>query len=175
MAHSSDTAFSGFEPLGKATRFAEDIHEVIGQAPLFGDLSSREVAALCEFMDCYAAPRHGVLIREGEAGDFLVILLTGKAVVVKEGSDGIRRAIASVGPGEALGEMSIIDGGVRFATCIATEPVDFAVLDRKALNEILASLPRLGNKILLLLLQLMAQRLRDTGLRLLPHLESSIV
>lgn len=71
--------------------------------------------------------------------------------------------------------MSIIDGGARFATCIATEPADFAVLDRKALNDILVSLPRLGNKILLLLLQLMAQRLRDTGLRLLPHLESSIV
>jgi len=71
--------------------------------------------------------------------------------------------------------MSLIDGQTRFATCISTEPVDFAVLDRKALNEVLVSQPRLGNKLLLLLLQLMAKRLRDSGASLLPHIGSSVV
>jgi CRP-like cAMP-binding protein len=71
--------------------------------------------------------------------------------------------------------MSLIDGQARFATCISTEPVDFAVLDRKALNEVLVSQPRLGNKLLLLLLQLMAKRLRDSGANLLQHIGSSVV
>ena len=92
--------------------------------------------------------------------------------VIKQAGDGSTKFIAAVGPGASLGEMSLIDGQARFATCISTEPVDFAVLDRKALNEVLVSQPRLGNKLLLLLLQLMAKRLRDSSaslLRILVH------
>jgi len=126
-------------------------------------------------MVCYTAPRHGVLIREGDSGDFLVILLTGKVDVIKQASDGSTKFIAAAGPGASLGEMSLIDGQARFATCISTEPVDFAVLDRQALNEVLVSQPSLGNKLLLLLLQLMAKRLRDSGANLLPHIGSSVV
>jgi CRP-like cAMP-binding protein len=66
--------------------------------------------------------------------------------------------------------MSLIDGAQRYASCVATEPTDFAVLTRSALNEIFLDNPRLGNKLLLLLLQLMTRRLRDTSDRLLPHL-----
>lgn len=168
-------AFAGFECLGKATRFAEEIHEVIDHAPLFDELSFQEIEALCEFMVCYAAPRHSLLMREGDSGDFLLVLLTGQVNVAKLSEDGSERSIAIVGPGAALGEMSMIDGQERFATCISTEPVDFAVLSRKALNDILVTTPRLGNKFLLLLLQLMAKRLREASVQLLPHLGPSVV
>ena len=169
------SAFAGFECLGKATRFAQEILEVIDHVSLFEEFSVQEFEALCDFMICYTAPRHGVLIREGDFGDFLVVLLTGKVDVVKQASDGSTKFIAAVGPGASLGEMSLIDGQSRFATCISTEPVDFAVLDRKALNDVLVAQPRLGNKLLLLLLQLMATRLRDASGRLLPHIGSSVV
>ena len=126
-------------------------------------------------MVCYAAPRGSVLMSEGQGGDFLVVLLTGEVAVSKSGDDGNARLVATVGPGAALGEMSMIDSQPRFATCTATQPIDFAVLSRKALNDILVSLPRLGNKFLLLLLQLMAKRLREASIQLLPHLGPSAV
>ncbi len=175
MENHRDSLFAGFECLGKATRFAEEIHEVIDRVPLFEEFGFPEFEALCDFMVCYAAPRHGVLIREGDSGDFLIVLLTGKVDVVKQASDGSTKFLASAGPGASLGEMSMIDGQARFATCIASEPVDFAVLDRKALNDVLVTLPRLGNKLLLILLQLMAKRLRDSSARLLPHIGASVV
>lgn len=175
MKHLIHSAFASFDYLGKATRFAQDIHEVIDHVSLFEEFSFPEFEALCGYMVCYTAPRHGVLIREGDTGDFLVLLLTGKVDVIKQASDGSTKFIAVAGPGASLGEMSLIDGQERFATCISTEPVDFAVLDRQALNEILFSQPRLGNKLLLLLLHLMAKRLRDSGANLLPHIGSSVV
>jgi hypothetical protein len=169
------TLNSSVKPLGKATQFAEDIHEIINQAPFFDELSFSELQNLCEFMDCYTIRRDGLLIREGDAGDFLLIILTGTVNVVKDREDGGRRVIATAGPGATLGEMAIVDNGVRFASCIANEEVDFAVLDRGALNAILHEHPRLGNKVLLMLLALMTKRLRDTGLRLIPHLGAVIV
>lgn len=166
---------SSLQPLGKATQFAEDIHEIINQAPFFDELETTETKALCEFMDCYSIRRGGLLIREGDAGDFLLIILTGTVNVVKNREDGGRRVIATVGPGATVGEMAIVDNGARFASCIANEEVDFAVLDRKALNAILHEHPRLGNKLLLMLLALMTKRLRETGTRLVPHLGDVIV
>lgn len=170
MEHNHDPHFAGFEYLGNAMRFAEEIHEVIDHAPLFDELSFIEIETLCQFMVCYAAPRGSVLMREGDTGDFLIVLLTGRAEVLKTNTAGETTKIAEVGPGASLGEMSMIDGQTRFATCLSTEPVDFAVLDRKALNDILISLPRLGNKFLLLLLQLVVGRLREASTRLLPHI-----
>ncbi len=166
---------SAFLPLGRASQFAEDIREIINQAPFFDELSPEEILDLCEFMVCYSIRQGGVLIREGDAGDFLVIILTGTVNVVKEKEDGSRRILATVGPGATLGEMALVDNDVRFATCIANEQVDFALIDRNALNDILHEHPRLGNKLLLLLLSLMAKRLRDADIQLVPHLSAVIV
>ena len=166
---------SAFLPLGRASQFAEDIREIINQAPFFDEMSPEEILDLCEFMVCYSIRQGGVLIREGDAGDFLIILLTGTVNVVKEKEDGSRRILATVGPGATLGEMALVNNDVRFATCIANEQVDFALIDRNALNDILHEHPRLGNKLLLLLLSLMAKRLRDADIQLVPHLNAVIV
>ena len=141
-------------------RFAEEIKDIINHAPMFEGLSVQEIKAMCSFMNCYAAERGSVLINEGEQGTSLLVVLTGSVDVVKLAPGGESVRIVTLGPGQTLGEMSLIDGERRFATCIADEPVDFALLTRGALNEILMVHPRLGNKILLLLLCLFTQRLR---------------
>ena len=166
---------SSVQALGKATQFAEDIHAIINEAPFFDALENSEIQELCAFMDCYTIHPGRLLIREGDTGDFLLIILTGSVNVVKEREDGGRRVIATVGPGATVGEMAIVDNGVRFASCISNEQVDFAVLDRQALNDILHKHPHLGNKVLLMLLALMTKRLRETGIRLVPHLGDVIV
>ena len=86
------------------------------------------------------------------------------------GSEDDIATVAHLGPGASVGEMSMIDGRRRFASCKTAEPTDFAVLSSRNLHEILHSAPRLGNKFLLLLLQMMARRLRDTSNNLMPHI-----
>jgi CRP/FNR family cyclic AMP-dependent transcriptional regulator len=74
--------------------------------------------------------------------------------------------------GSSLGEMSLIDGERRFANCIATEPTDFAVFTRADLNEMLLRHPRLANKFLIKLMQILVGRLRTTGNLLLANYHS---
>lgn len=161
--------------LGSASGYADEIHAIIDHIPLFGDLSRAEVDALCQHMMCFAAPRGTHLLKEGDCGEHLVLVLTGKVVVSKALNDGAQSVIAEVGPGSTLGEMSLIDGQPRFADCIAVAPTDFAVLTRKSLNEIMLVHPRLANKFLIVLLQMMVERLRDTSTRLLPFLSRDTV
>lgn len=156
-------------------RFAEEIREIINHAPLFEGLSDQEINAMCSFMNCYAAERGSVLIEEGERGDALMVVLTGSVDVVKRAPGGECVRIAKLGPGQTLGEMSLVDGQPRFATCIADEPVDFALLTRSALNEILMMHPRLGNKIFLILLNIFTERLRHSIGIAMPHMAAYAV
>jgi len=73
--------------------------------------------------------------------------------------------------GRTLGEMSMIDGEPRFATCIATEPSLIAVLDRESLARIIVEQPLLGAKILMELVLMLSHRLRATSQRLLGLLD----
>lgn len=168
-------AFAHLAPLGRGADYLEDILEVLAPLALFEGFSSFECGQLCEYLDCYGAPSNTAVIREGEAGDFLLIVLTGRVRVTKRGADGEDKAVAEAGPGAFLGEMSLIDSKPRFASCVTMEPTDVAALTRGRLNELMVDHPRLGQKLLLMLLRLMAARLRETTMKLLPHFVDAAV
>jgi len=154
--------------LGKADSFVEEILEIIDHIKLLDHFSVDEIKMLCHYMQCFAAPRDYELIKEGDPGDYLILILSGSVEVYKNIPKVGAKKIAEVFAGVTLGEMSLIDSQTRFASCVTTSPTDFAVFTRDSLNEVLIEMPRLGNKFLLVLLQLMAQRLRDTCDRFLP-------
>ena len=146
--------------LGGANQYEEEIFAMVDEIKLFETFSLDEVRSLCQLMQCYAAAEGMTLLKEGDQGDFLLLILTGKVVVNKALNDGEVMHISEVGAGATLGEMSMIDGLPRFASCTTILPTDFAVLTRETLNNVLLQMPRLGNKLLLTLLQTMSGRLR---------------
>ena len=168
MLGNANTDFLNLEHLGSALGFVEEIQNVVEKLSLFDGFTHSDYAKLCEYMECFGARKDVTLISEGAMGDFLIILLTGQVEVIKEADDAQKKLVTRVGPGSFLGEMSLIDGQRRFASCITMQPTDFAVLTRQKLNTILADHPQLGTKLLLVLLQLMTNRLRDATTRMLP-------
>lgn len=164
------SALEGLTRLGCASEFEDEILAIVDNIPLFGDLNRTEVSELCRNMECFGAKRGDVITTEDDDGDFLGIILTGEVGVFKRGPDGGTKLLSVVGPGASLGEMSLIDGKPRFATCIAREPTDIAVLTRDTIYDILVLHPSLGSKFLLLLLQINLERLRETSDRLLPFI-----
>ncbi|MGB2832641.1 MAG: cyclic nucleotide-binding domain-containing protein [Methylotenera sp.] len=175
MLKLKENIYFDLEFLGSAEKYVENIMGVIEHIKLFEDFALDEIKSLCFYMDCYRAPADYTLLEEGADGDYLMLVLSGSVRVEKLIFRQGIRTIANVGVGDSLGEMSLIDGRPRFASCSTNEPTDFAVLTHDALNEILVHHPRLGNKFLLVLLQLMAARLRDTCDRFLPGVNGAII
>jgi CRP-like cAMP-binding protein len=159
------------EHLGDATQFSEKIHALIPRCTLLENFSPAEVRLLAHFMDVYRAEPGTEVIREGEGGDFMLMLIEGSVEVQKRDRWNTPQVIAVVEPGKTLGEMSMIDGEPRFATCVAVEPVLVAVLDRENLARIIVEQPMLGAKILMELVLMLSQRLRHTSSRLLSLLD----
>ncbi|HEX6002561.1 MAG TPA: cyclic nucleotide-binding domain-containing protein [Burkholderiales bacterium] len=159
------------EKIGKGTVLAREISDLVGQSQFFAELSREEIAVLAEYVDVYRAQPGDIIIREGDAGDFMLLIVEGDVDILKKGARGEEQHMTSVGPGMTLGEMSMIDGEPRFATCLATRPTLFAVLTRDNMAKIILDRPGLGAKILVKLVTMLSLRLRQTSARLVHYLE----
>src|SRR5687767_15281553 len=159
------------EHLGDAVRFTDQIHALIPKCPLLENFSSAEVRLLAHFMEVYRAEAGVEMIHEGEGGDYMLMVLEGKVEVHKRDRWNTPQLLAAVDAGRTLGEMSMIDGQPRFATCLAAESTLIAVLDRENLARIIVEQPLLGAKILMELVLMLSQRLRATSQRLLGLLD----
>ncbi|HEY8856991.1 MAG TPA: cyclic nucleotide-binding domain-containing protein [Rugosibacter sp.] len=165
-------SISNLDYLGDATPFIGRINEIIGSIQMFDDFNSAEVAEFSRYMRCYHAPQGSEIIHEGETGDFMLLILEGNIEVVKKDVRGQAQVLSIADPGKILGEMSLIDGEPRFASCVSLTPVDFATLDRQSLSRLIAEEPALGIKLLMELLILLNQRLRSVSGQLLDCLEA---
>ena len=159
------------EQLGEGTALAPQIYAMIGHSKFFVDFSRDDVQMLGGFMQVYRAAPGSMIIREGDFDDYMLLIIEGKVDIVKTDKRGVTQAMTSVGPGMTLGEMSMIDGEPRFATCMAVEPTTFAVLSRDAMVRIILEQPSLGAKLLIKLVTLLSQRLRQTSSTLLHYME----
>jgi CRP-like cAMP-binding protein len=166
-----DTMFPEFENLGDAVAYAEQIRKVVGHNALFDDFTVEDLKNLGPYMHVYRAPPHGIIISEGDRGDFMVFTIDGLIDVTKKDRWDVVKRIAVVQAGSALGEMSMIDGEARFASCAAIEPTVFVVLTRVKLQELITKEPRLASKILMKLVYMLSQRLRQTSAKLVNYLE----
>ena len=161
--------------LGDATKFAGQMQALIPKCALLENFSLGEVRLLAHFMDVYRAEPGMEVIREGDGGDFMVMVLEGRIEVNKRDRWNTPQGLAVVEAGRTLGEMSMIDGEARFATCVAVDAALLAVLSRESLARIIVEQPLLGAKILMELVLMLSQRLRATSERMLGLLDEEQV
>lgn len=159
------------EKIGKGTVLAREISDLVGKSQFFAEFSRDDIGVLSDYMDVYRAQPGDLIIREGDGGDFMLLIIEGDVDILKKGGRGEQQHMTTVGPGMTLGEMSMIDGEPRFATCLATRPTMFAVLSRDNMAKIILDHPSLGSKILVKLVTMLSLRLRQTSAKLLHYLE----
>ncbi|MGE5103422.1 MAG: Crp/Fnr family transcriptional regulator [Betaproteobacteria bacterium] len=85
-------------------------------------------------------PRHTVLINEGDQGDSLFVILSGRVKIYSSNEAGREFVIDFHGPGEYVGEMSL-DGAPRSASVITVEPTTCAVVNRAQFRDFILAHP----------------------------------
>jgi CRP-like cAMP-binding protein len=115
----------------------------LSKVPLFAKCSKRELARLLSRVRSENVDAGHTLFVEGAPSSNLYVILTGSAIVRRNG-----RRIARVGPGDVVGELSVILGGPRTATVEAETPIEWLVLDRASLREAIDDVPGLGWNVL---------------------------
>jgi predicted acylesterase/phospholipase RssA/CRP-like cAMP-binding protein len=112
--------------------------------PLFAGLDSRTLADIADQIRWGHIHGGRVLFRQGDVGDALYLVVSGRLRVVLERADhsGIDRTIREVMRGETVGEMALITGGSRSATVVALRDTELGILSREAFAQLLEREPR---------------------------------
>ena len=95
----------------------------------------------------------------------MIVLLQGSIAVDRLQPWGEQMRMAEARPGDILGEMSLLDGGVRFAHCTTLTDSMIGVLDAGAMDRMMASAPELAGSLVALLARKLSLRLRVVGAR----------
>ncbi|MBA3967945.1 MAG: cyclic nucleotide-binding domain-containing protein [Nitrospirales bacterium] len=101
-------------------------------------------------------PNKNVIFQEGDSGEVLFIILSGKVKVLLTGKNGQEFILSYLGQGNFVGEMAILESAPRSASVITVEPSEFFLLGQKELTELLKNHPGIAMKIL----KNLSQRLR---------------
>jgi CRP-like cAMP-binding protein len=112
------------------------------RAQLYGGLSKRQQRTVSQLGTRCAGGPGTVLTREGRAGAEFIIVLEG-TVEVRAGD----QVLATRGPGDFVGEISLLGLQLRTATVVATTPVVFDVLSRSEFWTLLNELPALADEL----------------------------
>lgn len=170
---------AGIEVLGPCAGLSAR-RDLLRESGFLNDFTPDEAELLGASM-VHVRARHGqVLIAEDDASDWMLLLLAGTVDVSKRrvGAEGRRgdledttTRLAVLRAGAVLGEMSMLDGEPRYASCRALGDVEAALLTREAVAGLIRDQPAVGAKVLVKLTQLLAQRLRNTSNQLVRQLQ----
>ncbi len=113
----------------------------------------REIAALSVTRN-YAVGE--TIFQRDEPGDYLFGVIAGSIRVAIHSPDGRELALNTMGPGDIIGEIAVLDGGVRTATGRATEPTQVFVVPREPFAQLMRRQP----DIALHMIELLCERVR---------------
>jgi len=152
--------------VGAGSEFAAELRHLFASSRLLDVFDADAVDILADYMQVYRMPAGATLLHEREQSDFAILLMAGEVHVMKTHVAKGAQQIAVIPAGKLIGEMSLIDREPRFASCVAQTEVQFAVLTRQALLDLLEEHPKLGSLLLMRLVALVSNRLRQTSAQL---------
>jgi CRP-like cAMP-binding protein len=117
--------------------------ELLRQVPLFSDLNSRDLAELGALVDEVDVPAGKVLCHEGERGEEFFVIVDGSVRVERGG-----RELATLGPGQFLGEVALIDEGPRTATATTTTNGRLLVIGHREFHSLMDRYPSIETCVL---------------------------
>jgi CRP-like cAMP-binding protein len=147
--------------------------EKIKRITLFSSLSEKECKRLLPLLKVVTYRKGEVICREGEEGDTLYLIDEGKVRISQRVPGGGEETLTILNAGDVFGELALIDDAPRSADAIAHEDVRLYELKREDFEDLLFLDKELAYVVLLGMVRILAQRLRETNEKLKAFLALS--
>jgi len=123
---------------------------------VFEGLSVSELAAVASVTEEEVYPADLEVIREGDPGDTMYLIIQGKVSVIKGQGDPDETELGQIGSGDYFGEMALFEDDVRSATIRTIEETRLLVLHKREFTEIVREYPQIALHIC----KVLSQRIR---------------
>ncbi|MGV0396915.1 CRP-like cAMP-activated global transcriptional regulator GlxR [Corynebacterium suicordis] len=136
-----------------------EVTEILSRAGIFQGVDPSAVRSLIEQLDTVTFPRGTTIFDEGEPGDQLYIIISGKVKLARHSVDGRENLLTVMGPSDMFGELSIFDPGPRTSSAVCVTELKAATMDSTTLQQWITDHPGVTQQ----LLRVLARRLRRTN------------
>lgn len=148
--------------------------EMLTAPSAFMQLSNAEARVVVHYMLPQQISEGTMFIREGEEKNtgFMVLVLEGEVVVENIVVSRVSPITVTVlGPGSMHGELGLIDGLPRSASCTASSDLRCAILTRGGMLQLLKDDPHIGAKLMMAIAMRIGERLRDNTEKLKKYVQ----
>ncbi|NCB39499.1 MAG: cyclic nucleotide-binding domain-containing protein [Erysipelotrichia bacterium] len=142
--------------------------QFLRQVSLFRSLSDKALLDLSAITIEQLVPAKTIVFKEGDKGDALYIVKSGKTNILKRNSSGIDSVLATLSKGAVIGDMAIIDEQPRSASVATVQDTTFLIITKDDFRDLLSEMPEISFQIL----KMTTERLRATNIHL-KELEAS--
>jgi CRP/FNR family transcriptional regulator len=136
--------------------------ELLARVPLLSGLEPSELERIAQVAIPRSFPKGARVFHEGDRTDACYVIRAGEVRVTREHPDGRAIALATLGPGELVGELAMLDGGVRSASVEALTDVDLLAVSAADMKGLLERNAEITAKLVVAL----TKRLRETNERI---------
>ena len=136
--------------------------ELLARVPLLSGLEPSELERIAQVAIPRSFPKGARVFHEGDRTDACYVIRAGEVRVTREHPDGRAIALATLGPGELVGELAMLDGGVRSASVEALTDVDLLAVSAADMKGLLERNAEITAKLVIAL----TKRLRETNERI---------
>ena len=142
-----------------------EIAKLIAPVAVFAGLGAEVLSEVAAVTSPMALAANALLVRQGDSGDALYVVVSGELEVILELESGGRQTLARLGAGDCVGEMALLSQRARAATVIARTPAQLLRIAANAFEPILARHPSIrAHLIAFAARRLPSLRLAATGL-----------
>jgi len=132
----------------------------LGKVPLFRACSKQDLRRIARLADYDTAKSGDVIVREGQRGNELFVIVSGEAEVAR-GDE----VVATLTAGDYFGELAVLHPAPRTATVTATTDIELLIVTARELAILLSDVPLLARK----LLSGMASRIQESDAKSYDH------
>ncbi|MEB0043046.1 MULTISPECIES: cyclic nucleotide-binding domain-containing protein [unclassified Pseudomonas] len=157
--------------MSEPTYLNKEIRDLLMDCGLFNTLLPADFQAAAGYFSISAINQGEAIFHEGDAGSFMCIIHSGTVSVRKLNSNEQPVEIATLRKGRAFGEMAVLDGERRSASCIAAADCQLLNLGKDSLDKMLNEAPKTAAKIIRAIAVALSRRLRMADGQLLSQQE----
>ena len=117
--------------------------DLLHRIPLFSGFDRRRLERLGMLADEVDVPAGKVLMRQGETGMDMMVIVDGSVSVERDGN-----RLNTLGPGDFFGEIALVDGGPRTATVTAEGPTRLLVITHRDFHSMMDEFPEVADQVM---------------------------
>lgn len=138
----------------------DEIRDALMDSDVFNNFPAPDIQAAARYFGLSEFEKGKTIFSEGDKGTFMCIVSSGDVSVLKSNLEGKKVTLARLHEGRTFGEMALLDGERRSATCIAATDCVLLTLSQDALEKMLNEAPRTAANVIRAVAIALSRRLR---------------